>query len=79
LRFTVDPASAYVAGANLISGGVAAQTLCISIEQLEKFFLLQHFKQHYQTMVGSVLTWRQIPDWLDDKNLPPWVISGISS
>jgi hypothetical protein len=79
LRFTIDPASAYVAGANLISGGAAAQTLCISIEQLEKFFLLQHFKQHYQTMVGSVLTWRQIPDWLDDKNLPPWVISGISS
>lgn len=79
LRFSVDPASAYVTGANWISGGSAAQTLCISIEQLEKFFLLQHFKQHYQTIVGSLLTWRQIPDWLDEKNLPPWVISGIIS
>jgi len=79
LRLNVDPVSAYVSGANLISGGTAAQTLCISIEQLEKFFLLQHFKQHYQTIVGSLLTWRQIPDWLDEKNLPAWVISGISS
>jgi|SRR5579864_66431 len=79
LRFHVDPVSAYVSGANLISGGAAARTLCISIQQLEKFFLLQHFKQHYQTVVGSLLTWRQIPDWLDQKNLPAWVISGISS
>jgi hypothetical protein len=79
LRFRMDPVSAYVSGANMISGGAAAQTLCISIEQLEKFFLLQHFKQHYQTIVGSLLTWRQIPDWLDEKNLPPWVISGISA
>ena len=79
LRFDVDPVSAYVSGANLVSGGAAARTLCISIQQLEKFFLLQHFKQHYQTAVGSLLTWRQIPDWLDQKNLPDWVISGISS
>ena len=79
LRFNVDPVSAYVTGANLISAGAAAQTLCISIEQLEKLFLLQHFKQHYQTIVGSLLTWRQIPDWLDEKNLPAWVISGMSS
>lgn len=79
LRFTFDPASAYVSGANLVSGGAAAQTLCISIEQLEKLFLLQHFNQHYQTVVGSLLTWRQIPDWLDAKNLPAWVVSGISS
>ncbi|HEY6249474.1 MAG TPA: hypothetical protein VI685_05910, partial [Candidatus Angelobacter sp.] len=79
LRFNLDPVSAYVSGANLISGGAAARTLCISIQQLEKLFLLQHFKQHYQTIVGSLLTWRQIPDWLDQKNLPAWVISGISS
>lgn len=78
-RFNVDPVSAYVSGANLISGGAAAQTLCISVTQLEKLFLLQHFKQHYQTMVGSLTTWRQIPDWLDEKNLPPWIISGVGS
>ena len=79
LRFGLDPVSAYISGANLITNGAAAQTLCISVEQLEKLFLLQHFKQHYQTVIGSLLTWRQIPDWLDEKKLPPWVVSGIST
>lgn len=79
LRFDIDPVSAYISGANLVSDGAAAQTLCISVEQLEKLFLLQHFKQHYETIIGSLLTWRQIPDWLDEKKLPPWVISGMST
>jgi hypothetical protein len=79
IRFSVDPVSGYISGTNLISAGRAAHTLCISREQIEKFFLLQHFKQHYETLNGSLTTWRQIPDWLDEKNLPPWVISGVSS
>lgn len=79
IRFSVDPVSGYITGTNLISAGRAAHSLCISREQLEKFFLLQHFKQHYETLNGSLTTWRQVPDWLDEKNLPPWVISGVSS
>jgi len=79
LRFTVDPILSYVSAANLISGGYAARTLCISKETLEKLFLLKHFQQHYQTLVGSLLTWRQIPDWLDESKLPAWVISGAGS
>jgi hypothetical protein len=79
LRISFDPILAYIYGANLVSGGYAARTLCISMERLEKFFLLQHFKQHYETIIGSLLTWRQIPDWLDEKNLPSWVRSGASS
>jgi hypothetical protein len=79
LRFSVDPVSAYVSGANLVSGAYAARILCISREQLEKFFLMQHFKQHYETLNGSLITWRQIPDWLDTKSLPAWVVSGLSS
>jgi len=78
LRFTFDPVITYVTGANQISQGYAGQTLCISMEQLEKIFLLQHFKQHYQTITGSLTTWRQIPDWLDEKKLPNWVITGIN-
>jgi hypothetical protein len=78
LRFTFDPISAYISGANLVSGGDASRMLCISTETLEKLFLLQHFKQHYQTIVGSMLTWRQIPNWLDTPSLPSWVISGLS-
>jgi hypothetical protein len=79
LRVSFDPALSYVAAVNAISNGEAARSLCISKEQLEKLFLLQHFKQHYQTITGSLLTWRQVPNWLDEKNLPSWVISGLSS
>jgi hypothetical protein len=79
LQISLDPVSYYVSAVNLISGGYAARNLCISVEQLEKYFLLLHFQQHYQTVVGSLLTWRFVRDWLDQKNLPAWVISGVGS
>jgi hypothetical protein len=46
---------------------------------LEKRFLLQHFQQHYRMATGSLLTWRQIPDWLDHAALPDWVRNGVRS
>jgi len=79
LRVRVDPVSAYVSAAGLLSGGSAARTLCISREQLDRFFLLQHFEQHYQTLNGSLTTWRQIPDWLKEAELPNWIVTGMSS
>jgi hypothetical protein len=72
----LDPLSAYISLANLLTGGRAADELCISREQLERGFLVQHFMQHYQMIVGSLLTWRQIPDWLDRAALPQWVVTG---
>lgn len=74
-----DPVSTYISLANLFTGGWAAEDLCISREQLEKEMLLQHFTQHYELMVGSLLTWRQIPNWLDSSSLPEWVKSGRSA
>jgi hypothetical protein len=74
-----DPVYGFVSLANALSGGQAAQQLCISREQLEKDFLAQHFSQHYATLVGSLLTWRQIPNWLDTAALPEWVVTGRSS
>jgi hypothetical protein len=71
-----DPVYTYITLANAATGGLAARNYCVSREQLEKDFLLQHFMQHYQTVVGSLLTWRQIPDWTDEKNLPDWVVEG---
>ncbi len=71
-----DPVYAYITLANAATGGLAARNYCVSREQLEKDFLLQHFTQHYQTVVGSLLTWRQIPDWTDEQNLPDWVVQG---
>ena len=76
---TFDPVYGYVSLANALSGGAAAQQLCISREQLDRQFLVQHFKQHYETVVGSLLTWRQIPDWSDEASLPRWVVTGAST
>jgi hypothetical protein len=77
---TFDPILTYVALANFLTGGAAAKQLCISKKQLEKEMLIQHFIQHYQLMVGSLLTWRQIPSWLqkDKADLPDWVVRGTS-
>jgi hypothetical protein len=74
-----DPVYGFVSLINALTANQAAQQLCISREQLEKDFLAQHFIQHYVTVVGSLLTWRQIPDWLDAANLPEWVVRGKSS
>jgi hypothetical protein len=74
-----DPVYGWVAVANALTGGQASRQWCISREQLEKDFLVRHYMQHYQTMVGSLLTWRQVPDWLDEARLPEWVVKGTSS
>jgi hypothetical protein len=76
---TFDPASLFVNAANLLTGGLAASVFCISLEQLDKDFLVQHFQQHYQTLVGSLQTWRQIPNWLvPESELPAFVVTGRS-
>lgn len=77
LRF--DPVFPAIRLLDLMTFGQARQRLCISKEQLEKEFLFLHFQQHYQTILGSLQTWRQIPDWLDRKALPAFVIDGRSS
>jgi hypothetical protein len=71
-----DPVYTSINLLNAFTGNQAAQQLCISKEQLDKAFLLQHFMQHYETIAGSLMTWRQIGDWLDAASLPDWVISG---
>lgn len=80
--FDFDPLDTYIAGANVLSSGDAARTLCISMETIEKLALIQHFRQHYQTILGSLQTWRMVKDWTDTRYLQdnfPWVISGMSS
>jgi hypothetical protein len=79
LRFgQFDPVYAYIDLANALTLGQAGGRLCITRDQLDKRFLVQHFMQHYQVIVGSLLTWRQVPDWLDAASLPDWVVDGIS-
>jgi hypothetical protein len=73
---TIDPLYLYIRLANLVTANQAADMLCISREQLDRRFLLQHFTQHYETVIGSLMTWRQIRDWRDARSLPAWVVSG---
>jgi hypothetical protein len=73
----VDPVYTFIWLVNVLTGGEAAQQLCISKAELDKQFLVKHFMQHYQTIVGTLQTWRQIPDWLDSAALPKWVITGV--
>ena len=77
-RIEFDPVYAYVDLMNLLTGGTAAEDLCISRDQLDKDFLVKHFMQHYQTIAGSLATWRLVCDWLDEASLPEWAIHGRS-
>lgn len=75
-RLRFDPVLGYVRFADAVSGGMAASRLCIDREQLEKDFLVKHYMQHYQTIAGSLATWRLIGDWCDEASLPAWVVEG---
>jgi hypothetical protein len=75
----VDPVRSFIGLANAVTGGAAARNYCISMEQLERQFLVQHFMQHYQLVTSSLLTWRQVPSWLDRASLPQEIIEGVST
>jgi len=76
---TFDPVYSYIGLMKLLTDGLSEDKLCISKEQLDKRFLLQHFVQHYETLAGALFTWRQIRDWLDSSALPRWAVTGRSS
>ncbi|MBT6148456.1 MAG: hypothetical protein HOH74_23685 [Gemmatimonadetes bacterium] len=75
----MDPTLAAMGLLNVLTDGQAAERFDLSSDQLYKNFLVQHSRQHYQTIMGSHMTWRQIPDWLDSAALPHWVVSGMSA
>ena len=75
---TFDPVFPSISFVNALTANQAAETLCISRETLETEFLVKHFMQHYQTIVGSLLTWRQVRDWLDSAAVPEWIVAGRS-
>jgi hypothetical protein len=75
-RWSLDPVLGYVEVADRLSGGLAAEQLCIDKRQLEKEFLVKHYMQHYQAVAGSLATWRLVPDWCDEASLPRWIREG---
>lgn len=75
-----DPVTTYMAFANFVTGGIARDQLCASLEALEKNpMLLTHFMEHYYLISGALMTWRKVQSWLDPANVPEGVREGISS
>ena len=74
-----DPVTSYMSLADALSAGISAEQLCISMETIEKEMLRQNFIQHYDLVVGSIVTWRHTQDWLDPTQLPNQATWGVHS
>ncbi|OFW18780.1 MAG: hypothetical protein A3H97_04390 [Acidobacteria bacterium RIFCSPLOWO2_02_FULL_65_29] len=78
IRLTgVDPVGAYISFANFMSGGRAARNLGHSMSVLEKRMLVQHFMQHYEMLNTSLVAWRKIADWTDERTVPAQLTRGV--
>jgi hypothetical protein len=75
----VDPISAYIWMANALTGGLAEKRFGISKSVLEKRMLVQHFMQHYEMLINSLLVWRTVADWTEHERLPDYCRTGASS
>ena len=79
-NMTFDPVLPTVSFLNLATLGQADRIFGLSKEKIIKQALFVHFLQHYNAILGSVQTWRQIKDWTAvEADLPKWVVSGRSS
>ncbi len=78
-NLTFDPVLPTVGLLNTLTFGQASRVFGLSKDQIIKQALFLHFLQHYQTIVGSLQTWRQFRDWTAPETLPDWVKSGVSS
>jgi len=75
-----DPVSTYIALINLVTGGLAKDQMCASLEALEKDpMLLTHFMEHYYLISGALMTWRRVQSWLDPNDIPAAIKEGTSS
>jgi hypothetical protein len=73
---TIDPVSAYIRGANAVTGGQAADMMGISRAHLDRRFLFLHFSRFHSLVNATLPVWRQIPNWLDSTALPGWIVTG---
>jgi hypothetical protein len=75
-----DPVTTYIALVNLLTGDLASEQLCASLESLEKNpMLLRHFMEHYYLISGALVTWRRVQNWLNQADIPEAVREGTSS
>jgi hypothetical protein len=73
-----DPLTWFVGAADVLTNGLSTD-FCISLENLEKFMLMQHFTQHYSMIVSALLTFGQARNWCDAESVPDWAIAGVSA
>jgi hypothetical protein len=75
-----DPVGAYMWIADLLTANLASEQLCSSLETLEiNPMLLTHYMEHYRLVVGALMTWRRVQNWLKRDDMPEGIIKGISS
>ncbi len=67
-----DPLLGFISTANAATGGLASGGFAISRRQLFSDILARHFQLYYQLILDSLLAYRQVGNWLDTGNLPPW-------
>jgi hypothetical protein len=72
-----DPFTAFIDTSNYLTAGLAEREFCVSLRTLELDFLVQHFQQHYEMIVGATSTWNQVANWLDSDTIPLWVKKGV--
>ena len=53
-----------------VSGGLSADRAVHHARAARQRVPVQHYMQHYQTIAGSLATWRLVPDWLRWASLP---------
>lgn len=71
-----DPVMGFIPVANLLTGGWAADELCISRRRLDQEMLFLHSAENYRTVVNTLPVWKQVPDWLDANRIPAWIKRG---
>ncbi len=77
LRDGIDPLLTPVSILNTTTGGLSSRFLGISVDNLERYFLVQHFMSAYDLLTGALLTYAQVPDWAaGESKLPFWVREG---
>jgi hypothetical protein len=73
----LDPVTAYITVANLMTGNFTRDELCTSLKTLERDpMLLTHFMEHYEMISGALVTWRHVQSWLDRADLPEGIKEG---
>jgi hypothetical protein len=75
---TINPVYPPIRWINRLTGNALSKYFCISERQINKDLIYIHFLEHYHAVMGSAQTWRQFPDWTDERSLPEWVRTGVS-